>query len=574
MDERNIRRLLRLAAAACALLIPALTAGFSRAEPRAGVEDAQGPFSPRYNTASAIADSTWMDKDERPIPQPPDWEPSFYGRMFRVNVADPLSHVFDIPDKLLLVAKPFGVHRKREAADVNAFDEVPNSTWFTNRNHARAVPVAELRMGPDSTLLPEKPWTIKHAKHGGASAGFQIKDAAGRKWLVKLDWHGYPQASSGADMVARTLLHAAGYSVPHNEPVRFARGDLTIDKDLARGTKGERLTSVDLDSLLAKGAILPDGSYSATASLFISGHVLGSPSLSRRRPGDLNDWYSHPNRRELRGLYVLCSWIGFWDTKDANFLDTFVSTGDSLGHVEHYILDPGSSFGADADGVKHLEDNFENVIDFGWTARRLLTLGFVVEPWRRAHQDSGIPSVGRFESEVFDPGAYAPEEPQTAFREMTEGDAYWGAKIVASFFDAQIVAAVDAAHYEDPRAREFLVRNLIVRRDKIARYWFGRVAPLDFFAMHKDELGFHDLAVDIGLSAARAYDVVVETEGNGTRTVKRVHLTSANFPLQNLGSGSQRASLKVSIAGNRARPARVELTRKGAEWAVTRVRHG
>src|SRR2546428_343531 len=125
-------------------------------------------------------------------------------------------------------------------------------------------------------------------------------------------------------MVARSLLHAAGYVVPHNEPVRSVRGDVTIDKDLLRGAGHERLTSADLDSLLAKGALLPDGSYSATASLFISGHVVGSPSLSRRRPGDPNDWYSHPNRRELRGLYVLCSWIGFWDTKDANFLDTFV----------------------------------------------------------------------------------------------------------------------------------------------------------------------------------------------------------------------------------------------------------
>src|SRR2546427_668782 len=114
--------------------------------------------------------------------------------------------------------------------------------------------------------------------------------------------------------------------------------------------------------------------------------------LRQRRPGDPSDWYSHPNRRELRGLYVLCSWIGFWDTKDANFLDTYVSTGDSLGHVEHYILDPGSSFGADANGLKRLRDNYESVVDLGWMARRLLTLGFVVEPWRRAHQDTGIPS--------------------------------------------------------------------------------------------------------------------------------------------------------------------------------------
>ena len=128
---------------------------------------------------------------------------------------------------------------RREAVNVNAFDEVPNSAWFTNRNHVRAVPVAELRQGPDSVFLPAKPWTIKHAKQGGWTSGFQIKDADGKKWLVKLDPRGYPQLSSGADMVARTLLHAAGYNVPHNEPVRFRRGDVTIDPDLLRGAEGE-----------------------------------------------------------------------------------------------------------------------------------------------------------------------------------------------------------------------------------------------------------------------------------------------------------------------------------------------
>src|SRR6476620_1713455 len=108
MDERSRHRLLRLAAAACAVLIPVSTPAAARAEARARAE------------ASAIADTTWVDADGRPIPQPPDWEPGFYGRMFRVHLADPLSHVFDIPDKILLAAKPFGVHRRHEAANVNA----------------------------------------------------------------------------------------------------------------------------------------------------------------------------------------------------------------------------------------------------------------------------------------------------------------------------------------------------------------------------------------------------------------------------------------------------------------------
>jgi hypothetical protein len=521
-----------------------------------------------------VADTTWVDHDGQPIHRPPDWEPGFYGHMVHQAFVEPVTHAFDIPDKLLALAGALGAHPRREAANVNAFDEAPNSTWFTNRNHVHAVPVGELAMGPDSTLLPEKPWTITHPKHGGASAGFQIKDAAGRKWLIKLDWRGYPRLSSGADMVARTLLHAAGYNVPHNEPVRFTRADLRIADDLARGTGKDRFSATDLDSALARGAVLPDGAYSAIASLFLPGHPLGAASIDRKRPGDGNDWYAHTNRREFRGFYVVASWIGYWDTKDANLLDVFDSTGVEGGHVVHYILDSGSSMGADADGLKRPESGYENAVDFGWMGRRLVTLGFAVEPWRRARQDTGIPSAGRFESAVFDPAHFAPEVPNPAYRAMTDRDAYWGAKIVASFSDAQIRAAVDAAHYDDPRASELLTRLLIERRDKVARYWFGRVAPLDFFNARDGAIHFHDLAVDVGLSRPRAYDVEIRSSGGGgAPTGRHVRLDAPELPFVQLGSGAK-VTLEIAIDHASAKPARVELTRTGDGWTVTRVRHG
>ncbi len=521
-----------------------------------------------------IADSTWVDHDREPIQKPRNWEPNYWGLQAHQGLFAPISHLFDIPDKLLWVARRLGANTRREAVNVNAFDEVPNSSWFTNRNHWRAVPVAELRLGPDSVFVPAKPWTIKHAKQGGWSAGFQIKDAAGNKWLVKLDPRGYPQLGSGADVVARTLIHAAGYNVPHNTPVRFQRADLTIDPDLLRGTKGEQFTEAELDSVLVNGAVFPDGSYSASASLFLKGKALGAPSMRRLRPGDSNDWYSHGNRRELRGLYALCAWINDWDTKDHQFLDMFVETRDSLGHVEHYLLDVGSSFGAAARGPKHLPAGYENAFDLAWTGRRLVTLGFVQEPWRRARQETGIPSVGNYESVVFRSQDFKQEMPQPAFREMTDRDGYWGAKIVASFSNEQIAAAVEAAGYEDPRAREFMELNLIVRRDKIARHWFGRVAPLDFFVVEDGVLRFRDLAVDTRLAGARSYDVEVVSAHGGDRGDKHVELKTSEFSLLRFETGVSRLSLDISIVGNQAKPAHVELTRKDNVWSVTRVRHG
>ncbi|MFN0149867.1 MAG: hypothetical protein ACKVU1_04030 [bacterium] len=539
-----------------------------------GAPAGPSPRSARHTSASEIDNSTWVDHDGHPIPQPPEWEPSFWGHQFREGVVEPFTHAFDIPDKMLDIVHLLGADTRRGAVNTNAFDEAPNSTWFTNRNHVRSVPVAELRRGAHPAALPAKPWTIKHAKQGGRTMGFQIKDADGAKWLVKLDPLGYPRLISGADRIAGTLLHAAGYNIPHNELVRFHRADLTIDADLLSGAEGELFTEADLDSLLARSAILGDGSYAAMASLFLSGRVLGAPSMRRLRPGDSNDWYAHKNRRELRGLFVLCSWLNSWDTKDHNCLDTFVETGDSLGHVEHYFLDVGASLGAGGKGPKALWDGYETSVDFGWIARRFVTLGFVDEPWRRAQQETGIPSVGNFESEVYEPEDFRTYILHPAFREMTDQDGYWGAKIVASFSDAQIAAVVDGVEYEDPRANEFLVRALIERRDKVARHWFGRIAPLDFFHVRDGALHFHDLAVDVGLDGARAYDIDVRSSGGSRAERQRIQLNRTELPLSDFGGTAQRLSLKISVAGSSAKASYVELTRKDSGWVVTRVRHG
>jgi hypothetical protein len=159
------------------------------------------------------------------------------------------------------------------------------------------------------------------------------------------------------------------------------------------------------------------------------------------------------------------------------------------------------------------------------------------------------------------------------FRRMTLADAYWGAKIVASFTNAQIAAAVDAAGYEDPRARAYIHQMLVARRDKIARYWFARVAPLDFFHVRDGYLVFHDLAVDLGLASARGYEV--EEKGGDGRTVPvEVLARDPRINLRGLGRGADDVSLRLSVAGSGARPVHVDLRRNGRDWIVTRVRHG
>jgi hypothetical protein len=518
--------------------------------------------------ASTVDTATWVDHDARPIPKPKEREINLYTYMFRQAIAEPISHAFDIPDKLLWLASPLGADRHRRDANANAFDEVPNSTWFTNRNHLKFIPPQVIRAGPFDGVLPAKPWKVTGLKKGGFNLGFQMKDAEGRRWIVKLDRAGTPQLGSGTATIASRLVWAAGFNISLNQATTFRREDLQFETKVAKASDDPPVTEEQVQEILKRCAQSADGRYYASASLFLPGKPVGPMDLTGRRRDDPNDWFKHKNRRELRGLRVFYSWLNNWDVKDQQSLDMYGKPGD---YLTHYQLDVDGSLGAAAEGAKPLPYGFENRVDFGWTARRIVTLGFVREPWRKAHQETGIPSVGNFSAQ-FEPNHWQPLAEVAPFRKMMDRDAYWGAKLVASFTDAQIAAAIDAVGYEDPRAPEYLLRTLVERRDRVARYWFGRVAPLDFFLVENGVLRFHDLALDRGYTAPRGYEVEIDSpDERNARAPGHMRLSATEMTLTD--RGGSRLLLTLSVSGSRARPVRVELTRKGSDWVVTRVRH-
>ena len=544
----------------------------------AAAEDARQEHSAsRSSSASAAKEepvdpSTWVDHDGRPAPKPADREPNLVAHLFREAFTEQISHGLDIPDKILWLLQPLGVHPNREAANVNAWDEVPNSTWFTNRNHVHAVPPQVIRDGPFGAVRPETPWTVIDLKHGGVNAGFQIRDANGKRWVIKLDLPGFPQLSSGADVAVSRLIWAAGFNFSHDEAVTFRRDDLKLQTEVAQAHNDPPVSESELEAVLKRGEREQGGRYYATASLYLPGERIGPIKSRSRRHDDRNDWYTHPNRRELRGLYVLFSWLNYWDVKEQQSLDMFEPPHATSGHVNHFLLDAGASLGASAEGPKNSRRGFEQRLDFGWIGMRLLTLGFIQEPWRRAQQQTGIPSVGNFEGAVFEPPKWRPLQYVEPFRKMTDADAYWGAKLVASFSDAQIRAAIDAAGYEDPRAPAYLFEILRLRRDKVARYWFDQVAPLDFFQVDGEVLRFRDLAVDIGLTAPRSYEVeVVSSDPKAPMQV--AHLSRSELSIAGLTPGVSELHAKIKITGSRAEPARVDLARSDSGWVVRRVRH-
>jgi len=263
------------------------------------------------------------------------------------------------------------------------------------------------------------------------------------------------------------------------------------------------------------------------------------------------------------------SWLGSWDTKDHQNLDAFMGP-DSAGFVRHNIVDVDAALGAAGGGPKPPIRGWEYTLDWGWAMKRVLTLGFVTEPWRKTDENTGIPSAGHFEYTMYDPHAFRTLQPQAAFRERTLGDCYWGAKVVCSFSDAQIRAAVEGAGYDDPKATEFLTKALIERRDKVGRYWFSRVTPADYFQVANGALVFRDLAVDRGLADPRHFKVDVKA-GSARRTLD---LAETKLALSELGDATGDVKLVFHVAGGKAEPTFVRLRKSGDSWAIDEVRHG
>lgn len=123
--------------------------------------------------------------------------------------------------------------RQKRALGVNAIDEVPNSTWFTNRIGMRAVSPDELRNPPGAIGSPEdhKPWTIVSSKVGGLTLGFIMKDSRGEKFVLKFDVSGFPEQETSSQIIAGRLLWAFGYNITDDYVVYIKREDLVLAKD-------------------------------------------------------------------------------------------------------------------------------------------------------------------------------------------------------------------------------------------------------------------------------------------------------------------------------------------------------
>lgn len=453
------------------------------------------------------------DFDTRHISEPRTRRNSQFYDFFDATFFQQAKQAFDLPRYV----------RKKPAMNVNSVDQVPDSSWFTNRITRRPLTPEEIRRGPNRGDGPSGTgiWMVVAGKTSGVTPGFTIQDERGDRYLIKFDPPDSPEMATGAEGVATKIYFASGYHTPENYVVRFDPQRLRVAPEASftdvRGRE-RGMTAADLQDVLARVPRRPDGRIRALASRLLAGKNKGPFAYHGLRRDDPNDWIPHEHRRELRGLRVIAGWLHDNDIREQNTLDVYV-TEDGRSFLRHYLIDFGSALGSDSVKPNIERVGFEYIYDHGEVAKALVSLGLYERPWAR-RRIVVHPAVGYLDAERFDPFRWKPNYPIVAFENLSVADGYWAAKIVMSFTPEQVRAAVEAGEYSDPAAADYLVRVLLERRNKIGRYWFARAGGLDRFELAADgpapALRFRDLNVEYGFArpAERRYRYRIR-EGRG-----------------------------------------------------------
>jgi hypothetical protein len=485
---------------------------------------------------------------------------------------------------LNLFARP-GDSRDIRALNVNTIDEVPDSSWFTNRILTAQLSLEELTRGPNTMDGPAPGrWTIVGAKTAGAAPGFTVRDERGELWFVSFDGKGHPEAATGAIVVATKLFWALGYNQVENYLTRMRAEDLVIGEGASvTPLSGKRrpMRMGDVERVLDRAHRSPDGSYRAIAGRGLQGKPLGGFKYYGTRPDDPNDIVPHEHRRELRALHVFGAWTNLVDMKAGNTLDMLVTEGNRS-IVRHYLQDVGSTFGTGALGPREWEEGYEYLYEGDKTFKRLVTLGFYLQPWQTVPYEDHD-AIGRFDGDYFDPERWRSRVPAMAVLRARDDDTFWAARRVMAFTDEAIRAIVKTGQYSDPAAEKHLADVLIKRRDRIGQVYFRKVTPLVGFALDADgTLRFQNAAVQTGFARAPAggYSAQWATYDNTTGEARplaspataQAESLKAPGELANRTEEFVKASIRaVETPESGAPPVDVYFRRTGGTWKLVGV---
>ncbi len=460
-----------------------------------------------------LADPLWRDTDQRLVsiecePRRSEKDPEHVACAPEPYVS-PLA--WDAADNTIFrpLTRVFAVDPAGDAPNVNAFDEVPDSAWFTNRLGKAKPSREELLRGActgdvllDGGAVAPGSWVIDQGKPNGATPGFRIKVLGKHKFMLKTDSPDQPERPTAASAIGAAIYHAAGYNTSCEQIVYFDPAVLTLAPGLvATDNTGvpRRFDRAALEKVL--GYAKKRGSLvRMQASAWLPGYLLGPFRYEGTRSDDPNDVIPHEERRDLRGARVLAAWLNHFDAREQNTMDSWIASDPSRpdsspGYVRHYYLDTSDSFGSEwfADGIsRRLGSSY--LLDFGHIAADFVTLGSIERAWERAERTPGFEIFGYYHYRDFDPDAWKNEYPNPAFSRATEADNAWMARILSRLDRADIEALVSLGRFSQPEHAVFLSDVLEQRLQKILERYLLRLSALSDPRVEGDTLCMLDLS--------------------------------------------------------------------------------
>jgi hypothetical protein len=459
-----------------------------------------------------------FEHDDNDVPRPPE-----------INDMQDLDTTLILRDGLANeIDRALALEGRPPSQDVNAADEVPCSTWYCARNHIRSMTPTEVAVGPPADA-PVLPLTIVRGKDHGATTGFQVADARGHVFMLKMDPTGHLGLATGGEIIGHRVFHAAGYNVPGAFLLDLAPEDLKLDPHATFSFDSvlkRPLTALRVAQQLQGVARLPDDRIRAVAVPWVGGQIVGTFDLIGRRPDDPNDRIPHQHRRSLRANWVLYAWLSVKDPSAINTLDSYVAEGGRH-FVRHYHFDFDRAFGSTLLQVDSPYQGGEYPLEIGRSLVALATLGAYHRPFENHAEFQRLTtryrSIGYFPAEGFNPDNFKGNRKVPTHQRMTDRDAYWGAKLVTSFTDAQIAAVVATARVPEPDG-SYVEHALRVRRDIIGRRYLGAMAAVEEPEVSEasgdgPRVCFRDLVVERGYAPASGLAYQVQVSDGWGRTI-------------------------------------------------------
>lgn len=467
--------------------------------------------------------------DMRPVPKPED-------RKFH-KIQDDLEKALLVPSTRFFDLARHGRKisgKPRQALNVNAFDEVYNSSWFTNRNASDRLTLNEIARGANIGSGPDTSdiWQIFKVATERLMPQISVMDKHGSRYVITFDPAGYAEMATGAAIISSKFFYAAGYNVPEFHLVVFNPHILKVQKDVEFvDAKGERhfLNRDNVITLLSGIEQRRDGLVRAVARKVLPGQPVGPFQYIGVRKDDLNDVIPHEHRRELRGLKIMAAWLNLFDVKASNTTDIY----NDAGYVKHYLLNFSGTLGS---GVAHPqlpEAGREGATDLAQMGKLLGSLGIYNRPWEQ-NPDTQFQSVGNFTAKNFRPDHYKYGQQNPAFGNATNRDNFWGTKLVMSFTPKQIREVVEQGRYAHPEVTEYLIQTLLERQKIVGQTFWHDVNTLDNFKINENSraepvLLFTDLAVKAGIEQESKSEYRFSVHQNGAAIIANRSLNDSTL---------------------------------------------